>query len=111
VTIAQNRNLPLATQAATPASAAANAYIPGQSHSMKKPKKNRITALVRAILLMLAFTEKTTYAFGFLDAFDTGVEGSQAHREFLFSEILRGRPRDSNTFATKEKNSQRPESC
>jgi len=57
VTTAQNRNLPLAVHAATPASAAANAYIPGQSQSIKNPKMNRMTAIASVILLTLAFTE------------------------------------------------------
>jgi len=54
---AQNRIFPLLAHAATPANTAADAYIPGQSHSIKNPNTNRIAAIANAILLTLAFTE------------------------------------------------------
>ena len=55
MTSAQNRILPLPAQAATADSAAADAYISGQSHSIKKPSTKRTTAIASEILLMLAF--------------------------------------------------------
>jgi len=46
---------------------AAEAYIPGQSHSMKNPNTNRIAAIANAILRTLAFIEAIrfcTWSFG-----------------------------------------------
>jgi hypothetical protein len=57
VTTAQNRILPLLAHAAIADSAAADAYIPGQSQSIKNPNTNRITAIASAILLTLALSE------------------------------------------------------